>query len=401
MQNETFTTKISKEVAAGMRTYLASDEVKAQLAVFDTAKAENQPEPDFEVVISSETRDRHGEIISQAGINITNYMKSPVVLYGHFSSTWDLREGIPIVGYTDEIIKDTKTKQTIAKGRFIPKGISPIADQVRALYEAGMPMPTSVGGRVNSYDVDNEIITAFELMEWSFVVIPANPDAIAVARKAGVDIKQLVDAGILAKGFLSDIKEVETPAAPEKAPEGDETTGDDTVVEPDQETTTDNQGDAAETEPGEQKQKTDVIMTTLGLAEDVGAELAKMQTNIVEAMTGSARAIVDIVRASENAEGDGEKSHMAEMIVANVLAAQLKSIIEPLQAVTAALGTKADGDGGAEETGDDGSTKDRSKTLDGELRGLDQHQDIRSTLKAIANGASKALAKYNQTGSSK
>ena len=420
--DEKQTNKISKEVAEKLRAFLASGEVKAQLETLAT-KADAKPKPDFEVVISSETRDRHGEVISQTGIKTANYMKSPVVLYGHISSTWDLREGIPIVGVTDEIIKDPETKQTIARGRFIPKGISDIADQVRALYEAGMPMPTSVGVRVKEYDVENDTITECELLEWSFVVIPANPDAIAVAKSAGVDIKRLVEAGVLAKGFMDGIKEGEPQ---ENEPKEDENTSQDEPQEPEQDETTENaetpeeeEKDASESENedeggeetaendenneenpepdagAEEKTAEKTADKTKTLTEEVGAELAKMQSGITEVMTASARRIVELVRAEEQPEGEDDTGKTAATVTASILTAQLNGTIESLKGVAATL-AQSQGDGGAEEPDNGGGSKGRSKHAEGELEAHLKGVDLQATLKAIANGASEALGQINR-----
>ncbi|RME52786.1 hypothetical protein D6783_03820, partial [Candidatus Woesearchaeota archaeon] len=247
----------------------------------------------------------------------------------------------------------------------------------------------------------------------------ANPDAIAVAKSAGVDIKRLVEAGVLAKGFMDGIKEGEPQ---ENEPKGDENTSQDEPQEPESDETAENEEtpeeqekDASEDENeddggegtadeddetpepdagADEKAAEKTADKTKTLTEEVGAELAKMQSGITEVMTASARRIVELVREQEDAEGD-DKGKTATTVTAGILTAQLNGTIEALKGIAATL-AESRGDGGAEEPDNGGGSKERSKNAEGELEAHLKGVELQATLKAIANGASDALAKINR-----
>lgn len=398
--------KLNQEAVEKIRKYFESAEGKALVAkVKELQKQDEGKEYDFEMVITTETRDRHGEIIKQDGLDIENYMKAPVVLYGHFHTIWDLREGTPIVGYTDEIIKDPETKQTIARGRFVPKGFSQIADQVRTLYEAGMPMPASVGIRVFDYDVENETIMRSELVEWSFVEIAANPDAIDAARAAarkGADIKALIESGILSKDFAKidfglkfgepvvNVKNDDTePAEQEPETEADEQevqTDTETPEAAEQENQENNaeQDDAQEPQEGEAQDEPTQNDTPAdnaqdaeadksadadsakadsdapSLAEQVGARLARMQSEVIDAVTAGTRDVVNMILS----EDEQDKA------LAQIVQAEMQTTLRSVEDA-AAVAHKVD-------------------------RNELSESDLQKLFKAINNGTSAALAQINK-----
>lgn len=136
----------------------------------------------FEVVISTEDLDRQGEIVKQEGIDFGNYMQNPVVLWGHDYYS------LPI-GVTESIEK--RDGKTIAKGRFAPEEANPFAQQVRRMYEAGMVRTTSVG--IIPQESAEGVITRCELLEYSFVPVPANPYALSLrqVKELGLDLNML------------------------------------------------------------------------------------------------------------------------------------------------------------------------------------------------------------------
>lgn len=130
----------------------------------------------FEVVMSTNARDRSGEIVLQEGIDTRNYEKNPVVLFAH--NYYDLP-----IGRVEEIIKESD--KTIAKGVFVSKEINPKAQQIRKLYDAGIMKAVSIGFIPLEYE--GNVITKSELLELSFVPVPANPEALAVAKEKGLE----------------------------------------------------------------------------------------------------------------------------------------------------------------------------------------------------------------------
>lgn len=196
----------------------------------------------FRMVISTDNEDRHGEVIDQNGWEFENYMRNPVVLWGHNHFE------IP-VGVTDKLyieLDETGVyRRTIAEGRFASHEF---AQTLRKLYDEKMLRTSSVGFLPKEYN-GNRIIKA-ELLEWSFVSIPANQFAISLNEIAGYSRELLLEKGILAK----DVKEgetVETPAEEEKPAE-------EVVTAPAQEDTT--------VAPAEEEKKTEAEPTAEDLA---------------------------------------------------------------------------------------------------------------------------------------
>lgn len=177
----------------------------------------------FKMIISTDNEDRHGEIIDQNGWEFENYMRNPVVLWGHNSYE------IP-VGITDKIyieLDETGVfRRTIAEGRFASHEF---AQTLRKLYDEKMLRTSSVGFLPKEYN-GNRIIKA-ELLEWSFVSIPANQYAVSLNEIAGYSRAFLVEKGIIA----TEKKEgdvVETPAEEEKPEEVVPPVEAETVTEP-------------------------------------------------------------------------------------------------------------------------------------------------------------------------
>jgi HK97 family phage prohead protease len=123
----------------------------------------------FEVVASSESVDRQGEIVMQEGIDIKNYMQNPVILFGH--DYWSLP-----IGKATEIVR--QAGKTVVRGVFASAEANPLAQQVRKLYEEGILKAVSIGFIPLEYNGNQ--ITKSELLELSFVPVPANPEALSV-----------------------------------------------------------------------------------------------------------------------------------------------------------------------------------------------------------------------------
>lgn len=141
---------------------------------------------------SDESIDRDGDTISIDGWEIGNYMKNPVVLFGHDYSD------LPI-GKTVSVTPDKRTRQlmfdikfpTIEELSSNPDTPSEHALRVDAIYnmaKAGILNTVSVGFRGLDYEqtATGRAYKRQELMEISIVPVPANPNAVAVLRSAKV-----------------------------------------------------------------------------------------------------------------------------------------------------------------------------------------------------------------------
>lgn len=128
----------------------------------------------FRMMITTEDLDRQGEIIKLDAWRFENYLKNPIVLWAHDYM------GLPIA-VTEAIEKDEGKKGYFAVGFFAPEEANPQAQLVRRLHDLGILRTSSVGFIPTKRDSNNEnIITEAELLEWSFVPVPANPMAVSL-----------------------------------------------------------------------------------------------------------------------------------------------------------------------------------------------------------------------------
>lgn len=149
-----------------------SNQIGAKLAGWDLKT--DKDSGTFTTVITSEVVDRDGEIILLQGRDFANFMKNPQVLRGH--NYWDF----PVGKCTGLSIVDGKV---IATGEFASEEANPKAQQVRKLYEGGFINAVSVGFRVLQRNPNNRlIIEKQELLEFSFVTVPANPEAMGLGK---------------------------------------------------------------------------------------------------------------------------------------------------------------------------------------------------------------------------
>jgi hypothetical protein len=164
--------KLTEEIAADIRARAKALDFGA-IEKIKKAKDDNGT---FDVIISTEDLDRAGEIVRQNGWEMANYKNNPIVLWGH--DYYSLPIGVCLETYKTEV---HGVPATGAKGVFYPAEINPLAQQVRRMYEFGVKnnmgvgCTTSVGFIPKEFDEDNNrIITRAELLEFSFVPIPAN-----------------------------------------------------------------------------------------------------------------------------------------------------------------------------------------------------------------------------------
>lgn len=143
------------------------------------------------VVASSSILDRQGDIIEQDGWELKNYKKNPVILWGH-----NVREERPPIGKAEKvwIEGDGKKAQLMFKAKF-DMADAFAADIYRKVKEGFLNM-VSVGflpldweqmkGEANDPFGGNRF-TKQELLEISFVPVPANPQAAVQIRSMGVE----------------------------------------------------------------------------------------------------------------------------------------------------------------------------------------------------------------------
>lgn len=144
----------------------------------------------IEGIASTETVDRHGEVVMQDGWDLKNFKKSPVLMLQH-----NYQE-LPI-GKIEKI--KVEDKKLVFKAIF--SETTQKAKEAYALVKEGILNSFSVGFIPLEYDANQQnIITKAELLEISLVAIPANPEAVVLAKS----IEKNDFANIIVKEFLID-----------------------------------------------------------------------------------------------------------------------------------------------------------------------------------------------------
>ncbi|PWC89832.1 hypothetical protein TSH100_04120 [Azospirillum sp. TSH100] len=130
------------------------------------------------VIISTEGVDRAGDIVRQDGLVLANFLQNPIILWNH-------DQNFPIANAL-EITRDAGV--TTALVEFFPEGVDETADRVCRMVKAGLVKGVSIGFNpitVKPLQSGAFDFTESELLEFSFVSIPAQPDALVVQRSAG------------------------------------------------------------------------------------------------------------------------------------------------------------------------------------------------------------------------
>ncbi|KKK95181.1 hypothetical protein LCGC14_2675400, partial [marine sediment metagenome] len=134
--------------------------------------------------ISSEAVDRDTDIVSIDGWDLKNYRSNPVVLFGHHY--WN--NDAPVVGRSLSEFIESKMLKSLME--FTPVGLVPLADTLHGLYANGFMHATSVGFIAREFEfVEDDPDRPFgidfleqELLEYSLVPVPSNPEALSEAR---------------------------------------------------------------------------------------------------------------------------------------------------------------------------------------------------------------------------
>ena len=141
---------------------------------------------EVEVVMSTGAIARDGHILVPGGADLAQYRANPVVLWQH-------DPGQP-VGTAEGIRVDGDT--IIARVRFAPLGISEVDDRTRGLVKSGVIGAVSVGFEpTDGEPLDparprgGQRFTGWELLECSFVSVPADTGAVVTARAHDVEVR--------------------------------------------------------------------------------------------------------------------------------------------------------------------------------------------------------------------
>ncbi len=157
------------------------DEERSAKDVRHKTHAENVGGMEF--VLSDETPDRMDDIIKSTGWDLENFQKNPIALFNHNPNF--------VIGKWSNLRVDAENRQLRGHLEVAPPGTSDRIDEIRKLIDAGILKAVSVGFRPiksvprnenDKFGFGGSVFEKSELVETSLVAVPANPNALAVAK---------------------------------------------------------------------------------------------------------------------------------------------------------------------------------------------------------------------------
>lgn len=135
---------------------------------------------DARITISTIDEDREGDVLVPEGVILANYLKNPVVLFGHDSRSLPIARAVNINVHAGKGIQaDFKWLQN-----------DPFADRVRNAFDQDVLNAASVGFIPNKWEPHGQRgyrYTSWEMYEFSLVPIGANPNALRALKSFGLD----------------------------------------------------------------------------------------------------------------------------------------------------------------------------------------------------------------------
>jgi len=144
-------------------------------------------------VISTEAIDRMGDIIEVGGWQTENYLRNPIVLFGH--EYGEVAGSPPSQGRTLSLTKTRRNGARALTAVVEFHRVTRFNNELYAMYKGGFMNTTSVGfwptAQPEPIKSDAGDVTGFrfikqDLLEWSLVAVPANPEAVQEAMKKGI-----------------------------------------------------------------------------------------------------------------------------------------------------------------------------------------------------------------------
>lgn len=172
-----------------IKKLVGSLEIKEATDVEDSYK--------FTVKISSESVDRDGEVLKADGADFKWYKKNPIVLLNHWYSVEN------IIGKATKVWQEGT--DTFAEGYF--SKTNPKAKIAMDLYNEWMLKTVSVWFIVKERDPnDRNTITKWEMLEFSFVAVQSNRDAMSLDEKSLEIYKKWIENWIFLETKAKEVK---------------------------------------------------------------------------------------------------------------------------------------------------------------------------------------------------
>ena len=165
------------------------------------ALIEKATDTGFSFIASTATIDRQGDSVAQNGWELGSYMKNPVMLWAHDYTQLPVARAVNL--------SVDPTKGLIGEAEFAPAAGNPFAEQLKIMVEEGFVSALSVG--FIPKERSGNVITRSELLEISFVPVPANQEALMLAAKS---LKSHGFAEDAVSKFMTSMKEGEEVVVP-------------------------------------------------------------------------------------------------------------------------------------------------------------------------------------------
>lgn len=173
---------------AEVETARQTDGVYRKQFTFTPAeKAIDEQARTVEFTITTSNVDRDNDTIAADGWELAEFLKNPVVLWAH------QYDGLPIGRAVDVT---STANGLVSRMQFPPKGLHAFADTVFEMLKGGFLNAVSVGFKPKLAERNDDRggidFLRQSLLEYSVVPVPANADALIVARSKGIDVEPLV-----------------------------------------------------------------------------------------------------------------------------------------------------------------------------------------------------------------
>lgn len=161
---------------------------------FDTKLTTKPGERSVIAKISTTAVDRDGDVVLPSGVDLTDFVKNPVVLFIHDNQRLPVGTAPIVLRKRDSIIAKVMFAERPAS---MPPEQEFIPDTVFSMFQQGVLRAFSIGFMLDKARVPTpddvrrfgagvrQVITKWRLLEFSIVPVPANQDALAVAVSKG------------------------------------------------------------------------------------------------------------------------------------------------------------------------------------------------------------------------
>lgn len=153
----------------------------------------------IEAIVSTQDVDRHGEVVDMKGLDTTQYMQNPVVAWAHKYDELPVAQTLSL--------KKTKDGKLMARMKFAIEE-SDFARTIYRLYKGGFLRAFSIGFIPEK--MESNRYTKSTMLEYSAVLVPANPHALVTAKSKGINVdfvKKVADG----EAKPAEYKELEIP----------------------------------------------------------------------------------------------------------------------------------------------------------------------------------------------